>query len=228
MIPACRVCKSTDSQKDLIYVQGIFKCGTCGSYYRQDDVDINFYEDVDYWYKGDEELKLHQRSKFAWFEDYIEQGRSIEFGAADGDFTYLIRQVVDSAYDVCYSEIKDLLRPEYNDCGVVKMIGAIEDFGLSVPKFSNIFLLDVIEHLNDVELVFEKLSSALFEGGRLFIATNDGESFNAFNSLFFHREHTCVITRQGFEILALRSRLRIHRYFKAPEGWLFLIFERKQ
>jgi len=221
----CKICHAQGC-KDLIYPQGIFKCQTgCGCTFRAHKVDIDRYLKTNYWYTGDEELKLYQRSKMAWFEDYILNGDSIEFGAADGDFTYLIRKAVGNRYNVIYSEIVDLLRPEYMYSGIDKYIGPIEAYTQPI-KFDNIFLLNVIEHLNDIRGVFGHIYKMLNTMGRFFISTNNGDSFDAHNALFYHWEHTCILTKQAIQILANDFGFRILRFFTSSEDCVYIILEK--
>jgi len=220
----CKICGS-GSCKNLIYPQGILKCTNCGCTFRSTNVNIEFYHESDYWYKGDEGLKLHQRARYAWFEDYILNGDSIEFGAADGDFTYLVRRKVDSKYRVFYSEIKDLLRMEYSDCNISKYIGSIESYRRNL-FYLNVFLVDVVEHINDIRETFGLIYKMLTLGGRFFISTNDGDSFDAHIPMFYHLEHTCMLTRKAFEILTKDFGFKIIRYFKAPQNWIYVILEK--
>jgi len=220
----CKICNSK-RLIDLIYPQGILKCIDCGCIFRFTDININFYYQSDYWYKGYEELKLHQRARYVWFENYILNGNTIEFGAADGDFTYLIRKKIEKKYKVFYSEIKDLLRIEYLDCDIDKYIGTIENYKKN-NFYHNVFLVDVIEHINDIREIFKSIHKMLILGGRFFISTNDGDSFDAHIPMFYHLEHTCMLTRQACEILANFANFNIVKYFRAPQNWIYVIFEK--
>jgi SAM-dependent methyltransferase len=173
---------------------------------------------------------LHQRSKFEWFSDYVLDGHTIEFGASDGDMTILIRRAIPSSYWVYYSELKDMLRPEYGFRDIDKFIAPIEE-AFSVPRFSgrfsNVFLIDVIEHLNDVVGALQGIWSILEEGGRLFIATNNGDSFRAPEAMFHHWEHTCVLTRVAVESFC-RVGFVICRYFRDTADRLYVILEKRR
>jgi hypothetical protein len=219
----CKICLNTDIQ-ELIYPQGIYKCNFCGSIQRKNNVNPSFYTGSNYWYKGDESLKLHQKSRFVWFENYILDGKSIEFGAADGDFLFLVKNKKKNN-TIFYSELVDMLRPEYENLSFNKIIGTIDDCNLS--KFSNIFLIDVIEHLDDIRGSMSKLIDMLENNGRIFISTNNGDVFDTFLQLFYHQEHTCMLTKKGFEILCKDFSCTLIKIFEAPQSWLYVIIEKK-
>ena len=84
---------------------------------------------------------------------------------------------------IFYSELVDILRPEYENLSFNKIIGTIDDCNLS--KFSNIFLIDVIEHLDDIRGSISKLIDMLENNGRIFISTNNGDVFDTFLQLFY-------------------------------------------
>lgn len=220
----CPICDST-SYQDLVYRQGAFRCLSCGALYRTAEFDYTFYERVDYWYKGDEELKLAQRAYFAYFQDYIKQGPSIEFGAADGDFTCLLRAAVDSRHPVYYSELKDMLRPEYEALSLAKVIGTIDDVKPPEPM-DNIVMVDVIEHLNNIVENTKKLRDMLAPSGRLFLVTTDGDGLHAHDELLYHQEHTCIMGRKAVNILCKKTGLNLLRYWTSAQGLIYLILER--
>ena len=224
--PICKICGSKDCE-DIIYHQGIYRCLECGSVYRQKAIDYNFYEESDYWYKGDEELKLYQKSFFVWFEDYIIDGNSIEFGAADGDFTNLIREKIGFLWDVCYSEIKDLLRKEYENKNIKKFINTFEDFP-KTEKFKNIFMIDVIEHINDPIKTFTDVYDLLEDGGRFYFVTGNGDCLDAHNMIFHHQEHVCTFTRKSIIHICQILDFRIVKYFVNPQGVIHVILEKNK
>ena len=119
----------------------------------------------------------------------------------------------------------DILRPEYENLSFNKIIGTINDCNLS--KFSNIFLIDVIEHLDDIRGSISKLIDMLENNGRIFISTNNGDVFDTFLQLFYHQEHTCMLTKKGFEILCKDFNVNLIKIFEAPQSWLYVIIEKQ-
>lgn len=222
----CKVCgQENDNSNEIITAQGIFKCHNCNCLYRRDDVDYSYYSKSDYWYKGDEHLKLYQKSILAWFDNYILSGNSIEFGAADGDFISLMREKIGSEYHIDYNELVDMIRPEYRNKDIGIWVGPIEEFS-TTRKYKNIFLINVIEHLNYPVICLRKIIGLLEIGGRVFMCTDDGDAFNSHDMIFYHQEHTCVLGRIGINYICDLLHLRLLRYFSSPFGAIFVIIEK--
>ena len=220
----CDICYSAKTH-ELISSQGVWKCQDCRILFRDSIMDIDFYHKKDYWYPDSKGLFLQQKSRFFWFEDYIVKGDSIEFGAANGHVTYLIRMKQPDKYKVVYSEIKDMLAVCYTELDIHKWIGKMEDFIPYFP-FKNVFLVDVIEHLRDTRSVFKKLREILKVGGRVFISTNDGDAFDAHLQMFYHKEHNFIFTSSALIKLAREFEFNPVATFHAPQDWMYLVFEK--
>lgn len=228
MAVSCRLCLST-KHVDLMYRQGIYRCLECGCLFRGEiTFDYSWYSRVDYWYKGVEELQLYQKSMFAWFEDLILPGTSIEYGAADGDFLVLVRKAIPCNYPVYYNELTDMLRPEYADLKIQKEIGSFEEHKPGAESCANIFMIDVLEHINDPLGATRCVARGLRPGGRFFVVTNNADALNAHNEIFYHQEHLCLFGSNAFGYLAERSGLRILRYVNSPQGLSFVVFEKPE
>lgn len=223
MLKRCKVCGET--AEELIFPQDIFRCSSCRVLFRGRAVSPNFYSDNHYWYQGDEELKLHQEARWVWFKKHLLPGNTVEFGAADGDFLALVRQELPQ-YSIVYSELEYRQRPEYDVLDFLARIGPMESFESSL-QFSNVFMIDTIEHLNDLDVAFNKVRQLLVPGGRFFFSTNDGDVFDTFLQIFYHQEHTYMLTKQAISILADRHGFRVFQYFRAPQSWLFVILEKE-
>jgi SAM-dependent methyltransferase len=224
MDKTCVICTSTDTT-DIMFRQGIYKCNACGCLFRTNTFDYSWYEEVDYWYKGVEELKLYQRSMIAWFSDYIQDGPSIEFGAADGDFCAELTKYVD-AENITYSELVPMLRSEYTDKGFSQYIGSFDDYPEDLIKFKNIFMIDVLEHINDPVKALSKAHDLLQDDGRFFMVTNNGDALNAHDEIFRHQEHMVILTKAAVQIMAHDCGFKILRYFLNPQGLSFTIMEK--
>ena len=223
----CRACKS-ETFEPVIDGQDIYECGDCHSLFRGTLVDYQRYIACDYWYVGDKELKLHQKSLFGWFEDLILDGPSIEFGAADGDTVNSIRNIVSSEHMVVYNELKDLLRPEYRSKKIHTNVGTFENFEAD-HRFDNVVMIEVLEHLNDVPGAFSKVNDLLNVGGRFFISTDNGDSSpHRLNSIFMHWEHTVILTKVAISMLASQNGFRIIQYFTNPFGISFIVLQKQE
>jgi len=221
----CRLCGKENSN-EIVIAQGIFKCEGCGCIYRSENMNYSFYSNVGYWYKGNEVLKLYQKSIFVWFEDYILPGKSVEFGAADGDFISIVRDRIDAAYSVDYNELVDMLRPEYRSKDIGVVVCPLEEFPEN-KSYKNVFMINVLEHLNNPLVSLEKIYRMLEDGGRLFIATDDGDALNAHDEILYYREHTCIFGRTGIEYVCSKIKFKLVAYFSSPFGYVFTVLERQ-
>lgn len=234
----CRVC-GTHNVKELGFSQGIYICNRCGSYSREHAVGYEFYQDNNYWFEGEEEkLKLLQKSYFVWFEGNVLLGDSIEFGSADGDFIHLINgflndlkkpiyKMVCPFNRVVYSELKNMLRSQYEMRGITKSIGTFDSF--IGEGFSNVFMINTIEHLRmNLVSIMKKVNKMLVRKGRFFVITNDGDNFDAFEGLFKGREHNFIVTRKGFRIVNEHTGFRELKYYRTPYDSIIAIFEKEK
>jgi len=220
----CKVCNSKNVE-ELVFKQDVFRCKDCFLLFRTQKVDLAKYFEVDYWYKEDELLKLYQRSIFEWFKDYIVQGNTIEFGGADGDFIALLRKVIDKKFTVVFNEIIPMLRAEYTNQNIKQAIYAFEDYTPKI-KFSNIFFINTIEHLNDPITSLKKTRRMLANNGRVFILTDDGDSVNAHNEMFYHWEHTFLFSHESLWVACQKTGFKILKYFKSPQKMIYVILEK--
>jgi len=222
----CKICLLKDVE-DIIYRQGVYRCKKCGCLFRPNPIDYKWYEDVDYWYKGDEELKRYQKSMFAWFDGEFLDGNTIEFGAADGDFTKLLRNRVLPFYRVVYSELVDMLRPEYLAYDIEKAIGSFETVVKSQPRdFSNVVMIDVLEHIHEPVDALKKVYDMLVPGGRFFMVTNNGDIPDIHDEMFRHQEHVVMLTERAITYLCIVTGFVLKQYFRSPQGLSFTVLEK--
>ena len=205
----CRICKS--DCVPVLKLQGIWKCPVCETLNKQDIPDPKYYPDISYWYT-DPWLKLYQKSIFVYFEQDILDLPSLEIGAADGDMLHLVQQL-HPKQETIYCELVDLHRKEYQFTEY--WIDQVEKFYGNIkylPQPHNILLINLVEHLVDPLKILEVCPS----GSRLFIVTDDGDAFLAHDALLLHVEHSCVITKKGFELAAKNNKAQILRYYPTP------------
>lgn len=225
----CPICNT--HSKDLMYKQGIYQCTNCNHLFRTNAPDYKFYSDVDYWYK-DPHLDLYQKMFHSFFSDFILPGQSIEFGAADGDFLYHVSQQY-RHNTLVYNELVDILRPKYNPLIFKKYIGTFEDtvntLILEEELFSNVFMIDVIEHLKqEIYSVISDLSTILTNGGRLFIVTNNGDAINSHNEMYYHQEHVNIFSNKSWNmLLQCTPELKTVIKWNSPQGLTFIVLEKQ-
>lgn len=206
----CRICGSRCIP--VLETQGIYKCSFCASLNRAKIPNTQYYSDVKYWYTSDW-LKLYQKSILTWFEQDLLNVPTLEVGAADGDMLALIQEKLPEQKTI-YSELVNLIRPEYKFNEV--WIGPIEKYThrIQVLPPSNVILINLVEHLESPFSLLDFLP----RGSRLFIVTDDGDSVFAFPALILHLEHSCIITKKAFDWVASRYNGRIVHYYPTPVG----------
>ena len=198
----------------------------CKSLNRKNNVDKRFYFDNNYWYKDHiEELKLFQKSVFVYFDNFILDGNSVEFGAADGDFIYLVKNKFNNRICI-YSEIISMMRKEYTNI-IEQKICSFEEYN-EVKKFSNIFMINVIEHLNNPLEAIKKINNMLVPGGLFFAVTDNGDIFNAYDRILHHQEHCFILTKKGIEQLASSVNMNVFKTFINPTGFIYFILQKRK
>lgn len=130
--------------------------------YNQEALDI---EGKKYSYTFD---ALMRRYMMDTFKDHFREGKTLELGCHKGDFTSLL---VDRFADVTVVEASKDMADEVASRfgGRIDVIhGMIEEVDLK-PEYDNIFLINVLEHLDDPVVALEKIKTFLSENGRLFV-----------------------------------------------------------
>ena len=106
---------------------------------------------------------------FTSFQPWLREGAALEMGCYVGDFTEIFLQrfrdltVVEAA-----SDLVEVTRRRVGD-GVEFFTDTFESVILP-RKYDNIFLVHTLEHLDDRQLVLQRIRSWLSEGGRFFVA----------------------------------------------------------
>jgi len=232
----CPICDSS-IVTDLVYHQGVYRCEYCCHLWRYPQTEYTFYDEHDYWY-DDPMWYNFQKTYFAFFEKYIAYDRTaLEVGAANGDFLVQVqRYIINTGLhpQIYYNELKDLI-PSHNDCLIPKanrLIGPIEEIsGIKDPpylRFGNIFLIEVIEHFKDPMLCIELLCNALYETGRIHIATDNASHLYGPDMMFRHPEHLHLFTEKSFDILIQKLKLPLKKLFwwNSPAGKSYTVLEK--
>jgi len=246
----CPVCLKTDIQ-DLVYSQGYYRCNSCGYWFKDlTAFDYSFYN-RDYWFKDDEILPIYQKMFYVFFENFIlfdDVRYIIEFGAADGDFLwhvkngFLMKGCMNVSY--YYNDIKDLFRKK-NEVffsnsrdRFKKEIGKFEDVSIELcgrgaeRAFSNVFMIDVIEHIRvDIYKIFDQVYDLLCNGGKFHVVTTNGDHLYAQQEFIYHQEHLRALTKKSVNIILKNLRkggiyFKLEKLWEHPQGLLFLVFRR--
>lgn len=233
----CPICNDTNVV-DLVYHQGVYRCNYCDHLFRDPPTDYSFYEKHDYWY-DDPVWPNFQKTYFAFFEDYIVDGKTaLEVGAANGDFLGLVFKHLENGIhspDIFYNELKDLVSVRNNRYIPVhnRLIGPIEEsLKQTHAFFNNIFLIEVLEHFKDPMLCLELLVDRLFHHGRIHIATDSGDHINSVSMMFRHPEHINIFSRDSFHVMiqtikGFRCELKEILYWNSPVGKSYIILEKQ-
>jgi 2-polyprenyl-3-methyl-5-hydroxy-6-metoxy-1,4-benzoquinol methylase len=104
------------------------------------------------------------------FSPFMPSGRALELGCFEGDFTVLLAErypdltaveVLESAIAVTRGRVGE---------GVRFINGTIESVELPQNAYDAVFLIHVLEHLDDPVAVMRRINGWLNPGGRLFVA----------------------------------------------------------
>lgn len=165
----------------------IYKCKTCGleSIFPKDKYDLRTMYEAAY-YQGTAAYSYIDERKNEKFESYVwdarlntiqkfkAQGSFLDIGSSFGGFLnrarlkgFTVQGVEISTYSAKYSNAR----------GIPTFQGSVLDSQFAKESFDVITLIEVIEHLDKPDLVFEKLSQILKKEGLLVIQTAnfDGE-----------------------------------------------------
>ena len=184
-------------------------------------MDYDWYEKADYWYR-DEHLIRYQKMFVSVFEEFVKPGNALEIGSADGDFLNIIKNTC-NLEKTHYNELVKMNRDEYDFDEY--HIGAIDY--LEMPEdMDNIFMIDVIEHLNNSKDAFKRIFSWLKPGGRMFILTNNGDAYNADHEFIYHFEHREIFSDKSMDLMLETEPCKKVLDWNSPFGLKFLVIER--
>ena len=109
------------------------------------------------------------------------------------------------------------------------MKGKIENV-LSNIKSNSIdtfIMCNVIEHLNDVPKLLNRLYSKLKGKGRILISTDDGDNpMGGLMAQLNHTEHTVTLTKNAFDILC-KGKFKITKYWNVSDYLIYTVLEKE-
>lgn len=190
----CPVCGTRHGAYILkeINKYNIYKCHECGLEYTSPNptnIDLeNFYNTYSDIRASEEIVKLNAEKNINLLKQYglkRDSSTVLDFGCGNGEF-------VEFYGANCYGvELKS-----DNKCDRVK--NSISE--LPINKFDFVTLWGVLEHLNDIKGVMEKLSKVLKHEGILVITTVDAEGLIPY--YYKPPEHLTYWTKKSFKLLA--------------------------
>ena len=170
------------------YDLGIWKCRTCGLLAQNPrGQQLEKLYDEDY-YSGSSNFSYMDERKTEKFQRYVWKARlkNIQKFATGGNFLDIgcsFGGLLDVAKEFGFStfgiEISTFSSKIAHEKGHTVFTGNLLDSNFPEKSFSVITLIEVIEHLENPKLVFEKLSSLLKPGGLLVIQTANFEGLQA-------------------------------------------------
>lgn len=161
-------------------------------------------------------LRLLERNKMKYLGPKPEGARLLEVGCGKGRF---LEVAVDAGYSVhglepskrSYSFARTRL-------GDKVLCMNLEDLGEEVGQFDFIVLWHVLEHINDIDAVLDKIKTLLYPAGKVLIAVPNFKSFQARigRSNWYGLDpprHLHHFSPQSIEKILKRHNLRIERFF---------------
>ncbi len=169
----------------------IYKCNTCNleTIYPKDKYDLKTMYEASY-YQGNQaysyidERKNEKHESYVWdariknIMKFKKEGKFLDIGSSFGGFLSRARSFGFESYGV---EISNYSAKYANDRGIPTFKGSILDANFPEKSFDVITLIEVIEHLDKPDLVFEKLASILNDDGLLVIQTANFDGSQAKN-----------------------------------------------
>lgn len=115
-------------------------------------------------------------------KEWVRSGKTLDIGAGDGLITFLI-----GAIGIDDNEIAVRLA---QDRDVNVSLGDAYHLEFENSSFNNVFMGDVIEHLEYPDIVMMEVSRVLNKNGYLYIVTPPAKKNGLFDSKYHYREYT--------------------------------------
>ena len=173
----CFLYRSTYNYYDL----PIYKCNTCDlqTIYPKDKYDLKAMYNASYYsgaanYSYLDERNNEKYESFVWdarlrnIKKFKTGGNFLDIGSSFGGFLTRARLAGFQPFGI---EISDYSSQYANERGIPTFNGSLLDANFPEESFDVITLIEVIEHLEKPDLVFEKLAKLLKPGGLLLIQT---------------------------------------------------------
>ena len=163
------------------YNLSIYKCNTCDlqTIYPKGKFDIKAMYNASYYsgaanYSYIDERKNEKYESFVWdarirnIKKFKTEGNFLDVGSSFGGFLNRAKLFGFQPYGI---EISEYSARYANDRGIPTFNGSVLEADFPDESFDVITLVEVIEHLENADLVFQKLTKLLKPGGLLLIQT---------------------------------------------------------
>lgn len=226
----CDVCESEKFFKlyDMDDKYSIVECGRCGlwlSYPILTDEEIahmysKYHEN---WGIVGKDEEMHRRMRRATFQRLFKsfsrftapQGRLLDVGCATGICMEVGEECGWDVYGIDISEeAAKVARAKFGP--KVEALDFVKTKQAAANYYDVIIMTDVLEHLNSVKSVMEKINYMLKPGGIIVIVTVDTGSFLAKfmrkKWLFIHRQHLVYFSKKNLSLFLKKTGFNVLRF----------------
>lgn len=238
----CPICNSKLINYGTVNGFKINKCKNCGLgiTHQKDIVDYQqYHRDQTYQQYNQIFENIFQKRVNIITQHIKPPGKVLEIGSSTG---ILLKSLRDNGWRVTGVEPSKLAAQISVDRGIKTLIGNFEDLNFKSQKFDLVIMNHVLEHLDDPELVVEKIKSVLKSKGWLYI---DVPNFGSFSSKllkinwpylmpeehlwhFTYKSLEKLLGNHGFQVVEWQANSGIWDYGQPITGlWKDLINMRK-
>ena len=150
----------------------------------------------------------------------------LDIGAGAGHFASRVLAQIDECRSLLCTEYSEYGRKEIERRGMRCVQGGLNDVDVQEHEhtFDVLCLFQVLEHMDDLESVFSRLSLLARDEGHLFVAVPNHAQRSYFDTYGFHEDmppvHVGRWTRQNLEVIASRHGWSLEEDESQPEAYL--------
>jgi transcription elongation factor Elf1 len=185
---ACWLCDGEAVVSETYAKIPLFRCQSCGFLFapQRNLEELHELYDDSYFaeypggesYDADEDQRKYEASlRIDWIRHYVQSGRVLEIGAAEGGFLEVMRDAGFSVFGVEPAE--GLAQIARDQRGIDVRAGFIEDVELPTEPFDIVCAWHVLEHITKPHASIRRLRESIAEDGKFFIEIPNIESVKA-------------------------------------------------
>lgn len=172
-----------------------------------------------------------------FFKPFI-KGKGLDFGCGQGDFTYMISKYCSSIYGIDCSGIA-INKAKSNYPAIdFSILDASDRLPYDDQSFDTVFMIDVLEHILDIETLLEEINRILKPKGHLLITTSQLTPLKliiialVFLDKYFYptSPHIRYFTKRNFSDIIRKKGFHLIRYKKngthfgfIPQGQMVIV-----
>lgn len=152
----------------------------------------------------------------------------VDVGCGYGDAA---KEMANNGYKVIATDVVNCLRPEYkNEERIEFSKGKVEDLKLEDGGYGCVYLIHVIEHLEDPEQALRMFYRWLKPGGIVCIITNEGDNHptSMMMDLFPYDEHLQLFTEKGTRLLAEKVGFKTLEFEHRWDYSIFVVLRKEK